>query len=75
MITQKAVYHKISESAKLLEVSVDTIRRWEKMGLIKAFRNENNHRVFSIDELKRVLQKTNGTHSENRYKVLVSDKR
>lgn len=66
---------KISDAASQLEVSVDTIRRWDKMSLIKASRDENNHRVFNIEELLRVQQKTSGHHPENNYKVLVSDTR
>lgn len=44
----------ISEAADLLSIHPDSIRRWEKKGLIKAFRNENNHRVFSLGEIQRV---------------------
>ena len=36
----------VAEAAKELGVSVDTIRRWEKKGLIKSQRNEHNHRLF-----------------------------
>lgn len=64
---------RISDAAEQLQVSVDTIRRWDKLGLIKATRNEQNHRVFNMAELKRVQQKTSGMHSENNYRVLRSD--
>ena len=40
-----------------LGISTDTIRRWEKKGLIKASRNELNYRVFDIDEIKRLQSK------------------
>lgn len=66
---------KISEAASALEVSVDTIRRWEKMGLIKASRDEHNHRLFDIDELTRVRQKISGNHLVNNYKILESSTR
>ncbi len=61
---------KISEASQQLGVSVDTIRRWEKMGLIKATRDQNNHRLFNLDELTRVEKKTRGEHGENNYTVL-----
>jgi DNA (cytosine-5)-methyltransferase 1 len=64
--------YRISDAAEHLNVSVDTIRRWDKLGLIKASRNERNHRVFNLEELRRVQQKTSGHHSENNYKVLQS---
>jgi len=67
--------YRISDAATLLGVSVDTIRRWNKMGLIKASRNGKNHRAFNLEELKRVQQKTSGNHQENNYKILVSETR
>ena len=71
-VNATATQCRISEAAAHLKVSTDTIRRWEKMGLIKAARDGNNHRVFNIDELTRVQQKANGDHRENNYKVLES---
>ena len=64
-------YITIADAAKEIGVSNDTIRRWEKKGLIKASRNESNYRVFNIDEIKRLYAKvTGGTHGKNRYKIL-----
>jgi DNA (cytosine-5)-methyltransferase 1 len=71
----------ISDAAEHLDVSVDTIRRWEKKGLIKSYRSANNHRAFSVNELKRVKNKTisEGEHrgfynlkskSKNKYSVI-----
>lgn len=61
----------VSEAADEIGVSCDTIRRWEKKGLIKSTRNENNHRVFSIDEIRRIHTKTSGSDSkENNYRIL-----
>jgi DNA (cytosine-5)-methyltransferase 1 len=65
--------YKISDAAGTLGVSVDTIRRWDKMGLIKASRDEHNHRVFNINELRRVQNKICGNHQENNYKILKSE--
>ena len=67
--------YKISDAANALEVSVDTIRRWEKMGLIKASRSTHNHRLFNIEELKRVQQKTSGKHFVNNYRLHKSETR
>ncbi|MCL1880092.1 MAG: DNA (cytosine-5-)-methyltransferase [Actinomycetia bacterium] len=66
---------KISDAATALQVSPDTIRRWEKMSLIKASRDEHNHRLFDIDELKRVQQKISGNHQTNNYRILESNRR
>ncbi|MCS4532155.1 DNA (cytosine-5-)-methyltransferase [Corynebacterium sp. ES2730-CONJ] len=60
----------ISEVATHLDVSIDTIRRWEKKGLIKARRNSQNNREFNIDEVLRLQRKLNGDHADNRYRIL-----
>jgi DNA (cytosine-5)-methyltransferase 1 len=65
----------VADAAKLIGVSVDTIRRWEKKGLIKSSRSENNYRLFNIDEIKRIHNKINGTHSSNNYKILRTNKK
>lgn len=65
----------ISEAAELLNVSVDTIRRWEKKGLIKSSRTENNYRHFNINEIKRVHQKDDPEYSGKKYRILKSNKK
>ena len=61
------------EAGQQLGVSTDTIRRWEKKGLIKATRDSNNYRVFDLEEISRLQQKLNGTQSNN-YKILKNPK-
>jgi len=65
----------VFEAAKLIGVSPDTIRRWDKKGLIKAKRSENNYRTFNLEEIKRVHNKISGKHQENNYKILKSNKK
>lgn len=60
----------ISEAAEKIGVSVDTIRRWEKKGLIKSTRNEQNHRLFSIDEIQRMYAKSSGASGSNNFRIL-----
>jgi DNA-binding transcriptional MerR regulator len=61
---------KISELANLLNVSTNTIRRYEKMGYITSIRSENsNYRYFSEEDLStiihvRLLRKYGFTHPE-----------
>ena len=57
------------EAAQKLGASIDTIRRWDKKGLIKSIRDSKNARLFSIDEIKRVQIKTSGI-KRNSYKIL-----
>ncbi|MBG9299427.1 DNA (cytosine-5-)-methyltransferase [Corynebacterium belfantii] len=63
----------VSEAANLLNVSVDSIRRWEKKGLIKGGRDKNNNRQFNLKEIQRLQRKLSGENSENHYRVLVSE--
>ncbi len=44
----------ISTAAKLIGVSVQTLRLYEKEGLIIPFRKQSNQRLFSQDDLKRI---------------------
>lgn len=65
----------ISDAAEKIGVSSDTIRRWEKKGLIKSVRSEQNHRLFSMDEIQRIHDKVSGTGEEaNNYRILKSQK-
>lgn len=64
----------ISDAADKIGVSVDTVRRWEKKGLIKSVRSGLNHRLFSIGEITRVHEKLSGTGSDkNNYRVIKAE--
>ena len=64
----------VHQAAQFCDVSADTIRRWEKKGLIRAQRSENNHRLFDPQELKRVQAKyLDGPTTETAWRVLHSD--
>ncbi len=60
----------VTETAEKIGVSADTIRRWEKMGLIKSSRSEHNYRMFNLSEVERVKQKQDGTHISAGFKIL-----
>jgi len=55
-------------------VSPDTIRRWEKKGLIKSDRSDMNYRIFKLEELQRLYDKYSGKTNGAKYKVLRSKK-
>ncbi len=44
----------ISEAAEVLGVSIDTVRRWDKKGVLHSERPDGKNRFFSIDELEKV---------------------
>ena len=45
---------KIGEASKILGVSIDTLRRWEKNGKINVLRTPGGTRLYSIDSLKKL---------------------
>jgi DNA (cytosine-5)-methyltransferase 1 len=65
----------VLEAAKILEVSPDTIRRWDKKGLIKADRSNLNYRLFDLNELKLIHNKISGEHVQKNYKILKTTKK
>ncbi len=69
--TEKDGYVTVTAASHALNVSVDTIRRWNKLGLIKATRDKNNRRLFNIDEIVRLQKKLAGDDS-TKYEVLSS---
>ena len=65
----------VLEASKIIGVSPDTIRRWDKKGLVKATRSTLNHRLFNIVELQRIQSKISGNHKGNNYKILKAKKK
>jgi MerR family transcriptional regulator, heat shock protein HspR len=45
----------ISTAAKLLEISVHTLRMYEREGLIVPFKKESNHRLYSRSDIQRLI--------------------
>jgi len=45
---------KISEAAQILGVSIDTVRRWDKKGILHSTRPDGKNRYFSIEELEKI---------------------
>ena len=43
-----------SEAAAALGISVDTLRRWDRQGRIKADRDKSNRRVVPASEIERL---------------------
>lgn len=47
----------IREAAKALGVSIDSLRRWEKQGLITSERTAGGHRRFDLDKLREEIER------------------
>ena len=65
-----AQYVSVTAAANTLNVSADTIRRWNKLGLIKATRDKNKKRLFNLQEIVRLQKKLNGEGEPVPFKVL-----
>jgi DNA (cytosine-5)-methyltransferase 1 len=59
-VTNSSEFLGVSEASRLIGVSTDTIRRWDKKGLLRAARGNHGERIFSIDALRKVLNQQNG---------------
>lgn len=46
----------IREAAELLGVSIDTLRRWDSLGKLKALRSAGGHRYYSPEQIDRFRQ-------------------
>ena len=42
------------EAAQALSVSIDTVRRWDKLGLLHCARDSRGRRLFDVAEIERV---------------------
>lgn len=69
MTKEKDKLVSISSASETLSVSIDTIRRWEKKGLIRAVRDKTGHRYFHANELLQLKEKTLGKGDVG-YKIL-----
>lgn len=50
-------YLKIKDAAQMLGVSPATLRNWEKLGKLKAYRNpHNNYRLYKRHDLEVLLR-------------------
>ncbi|MFA5737149.1 MAG: MerR family DNA-binding transcriptional regulator [Candidatus Paceibacterota bacterium] len=47
----------IKSAAEILGVSVETLRNWDKRGILKARRSpQNGYRLYNISELQKMLK-------------------
>ncbi len=47
----------IKDAAKLIGVSTDTLRRWDKAGKISSFRHPmNNYRLYRLSDLQKIIR-------------------
>ena len=63
------------EASAQLGVSIDTIRRWAKLGLLRCSRDANNNRLFDPEEIERAKAQHNApdTLGEPGFRVMKSE--
>jgi molybdopterin-binding protein len=62
-----------SEAARALGVSLDTLRRWDREGLIKTTRDAGNRRQVSAAEIERLRDTGHaGLSARNRFRGVVT---
>ena len=68
-------YYSVSEAAKTLGISVDTLRRWDRQGRIRAERDTGNRRVVPASEIERLRGNAGTAHlsARNRFNAVVTD--
>jgi excisionase family DNA binding protein len=49
-------YISAGQAAKRLHCHIDTIRRWERAGVIRAWRTPGNQRRFKLSDIDALLQ-------------------
>jgi molybdopterin-binding protein len=68
-------YYSVSEAAKALGISVDTLRRWDRQGRIRADRDRSNRRVIPASEIDRLRGDPGSAtlSARNRFNAVVTD--
>ena len=65
-------YLSLQETAKLLRVSIPTLRNWDKRGTFVAYRNPaNNYRVYRISQIEKFIDDMEGSRKGKRFRVKV----
>jgi len=47
----------LGEAAAAIGVSADTLRRWDRAGKLKTFRDDRNRRMVTAEEVRRLTQR------------------
>ncbi len=47
----------LGEAAAAIGVSADTLRRWDRAGKLKTFRDDRNRRMVPVEEVRRVSRR------------------
>jgi molybdopterin-binding protein len=62
-----------AEAARALSISLDTLRRWDREGLIETSRDHANRRQVTAAEIERLRGAPGGLSARNRLRGVVSE--
>jgi molybdopterin-binding protein len=70
-------FYTAAEAAKLLGISLDTLRRWDRDGRIETMRDRGNRRLVAASEVRRLRGDGDGAHlsARNRLRGTVQEVR
>jgi molybdopterin-binding protein len=70
-------FYSASEAAKLLGISLDTLRRWDRAGRVKTARDSGNRRIVAAPEIRRLRGESDTAQlsARNRLNGTVADVR
>ena len=57
--------YSIGEVAKILNVSVKTLQRWDKDGKLKAYRHVSNRRYYTKEQIDKYLGRNTNKDTKN----------
>jgi molybdopterin-binding protein len=52
----------LGEAAAAIGVSADTLRRWDRAGKLRTYRDERNRRMVSVEEVQRLSRRRQQRH-------------
>lgn len=65
----------ISEFAKIVGVSVTTLQRWDRDGILKAGRSVTNRRFYTDDDISKALPNRLGRAAQSKSSSVIKDKK
>jgi len=62
----------IKETAELLNVSLLTLRNWDKKGILIPYRNPiNNYRIYKLSQIQQFFEEIETSRKNRRFKLRV----
>ena len=62
---QQGRFLKLEEASKYLNVSISTLRKWDKDGKLKSIRTVGNHRRWKIEDIQRFIGEEDRSQRNN----------